>query len=350
MLHPVKNTFDALEVYIQSQKALLARTHSDMDRLRLLREQAAANPDHFFDTFDEKLNDNVFRFDHEPDIAAEVQDKIDWDLFKGQDPTPLRTFAADLRAAHYARSQPSTTQQSALSSAQQLVRRARRSIIEPVLASFELSSDSSDGEPLAPEGLRPACEREQLRRIHLRSKGGLTLRTSGVHVRRDIGDESADVDIATTDGEPVAAASTPGALMASLSSAEPSNPVEFKMPSPRPTRSRRHPLTRPPTTTAKAKVLALQTSQPLEPDKCPPALSPAAKKDKPKSETYKQAWSVSEQHLLERLLTEIPDGEKNRWSKISKAMGGRRTPRQVASRVQKYFEKLKLFGVNVDRA
>jgi hypothetical protein len=37
----------------------------------------------------------------------------------------------------------------------------------------------------------------------------------------------------------------------------------------------------------------------------------------------------------------------HRWSKISKAMGGRRTPRQVASRVQKYFEKLKLFGVTV---
>jgi hypothetical protein len=33
---------------------------------------------------------------------------------------------------------------------------------------------------------------------------------------------------------------------------------------------------------------------------------------KPKPETYKQAWSVSEQHLLERLLEEIPDGEKNR--------------------------------------
>ncbi|KAF8264626.1 hypothetical protein EI94DRAFT_1592431, partial [Lactarius quietus] len=57
-----------------------------------------------------------------------------------------------------------------------------------------------------------------------------------------------------------------------------------------------------------------------------------------KSETYKQAWSVSEQHLLERLLAEIPDGEKKgRWSKISNAMGGRRTPRQVASRVQKIF-------------
>jgi hypothetical protein len=95
-------------------------------------------------------------------------------------------------------------------------------------------------------------------------------------------------------------------------------------------------------------------------------------KTKIKPETYKQAWSVSEQHLLERLLDEIPEGEKNRcvivsfffslffsfrftelppssprWQKISLAMQGRRTPRQVASRVQKYFEKLKRFGVGV---
>lgn len=42
----------------------------------------------------------------------------------------------------------------------------------------------------------------------------------------------------------------------------------------------------------------------------PPALSNA--KGKPRPETYKQAWSVSEQHLLERLLVEIPEGEKNR--------------------------------------
>lgn len=35
--------------------------------------------------------------------------------------------------------------------------------------------------------------------------------------------------------------------------------------------------------------------------------------DKHRSETYKQAWSISEQHLLERLLEEIPDGERNRW-------------------------------------
>ena len=33
---------------------------------------------------------------------------------------------------------------------------------------------------------------------------------------------------------------------------------------------------------------------------------------KPKPETYKQAWSVSEQHLLEQLLEQIPEGEKYR--------------------------------------
>lgn len=81
----------------------------------------------------------------------------------------------------------------------------------------------------------------------------------------------------------------------------------------------------------------------------PPAPEPKADTDKPRPETYKQAWSVSEQHLLERLLEEIPDGERNRWAKISQAMGGRRTPRQVASRVQKYFEKLKRFGVGVEK-
>lgn len=82
------------------------------------------------------------------------------------------------------------------------------------------------------------------------------------------------------------------------------------------------------------------------------------------SETFNLPWSLSEQHLLEKLLSEIPAGEKQRyallavfanhfklknahrrWAKISKAMSGKRTPRQVASRVQKYFEKLKKFGV-----
>jgi hypothetical protein len=229
-------------------------------------------------------------------------------IFSAKDPTPLRAFAADLRAAHNARSQPSTKQQSALSSAQQLVRTAKRTMIEPVLASFELSSDSSDEEQRpAPDSLRSAREKEQLRRIHLR-KSGLTLRASAVHIRRDIDDESAEVDIAT-DGEPLI--STPSSLITSLPSpypAEPPTPSTSRVRSPRLSRVRRPLPSCPPA--AKAKVL---NKQPSEPDRPPPAL-PTAKKEKPKSETYKQAWSVSEQHLLERLLTEIPDGEKNRYA------------------------------------
>jgi hypothetical protein len=166
-------------------------------------------------------------------------------------------------------------------------------MIEPVLASFDLSSDSSsDGEQqLTPD---PAREKEQMRRIRLRNKGGLTLRASGVHIRRDIVDESADVDIATTDSASI-----------SLPSSEPS---QSTMHSPRPTtRSRRPVPARSPATTAKARIRS-------EPDKDAPSMLPSTtKKEKPKSETYKQAWSVSEQHLLERLLSEIPDGEKNRY-------------------------------------
>ncbi|KAJ7680165.1 hypothetical protein B0H17DRAFT_1077071, partial [Mycena rosella] len=56
-------------------------------------------------------------------------------------------------------------------------------------------------------------------------------------------------------------------------------------------------------------------------------------------------WSMSEQNLLERLLEEIPAGDARRYQKISIAMGGRRTPRQMWSRVQKYLQKLKKFGV-----
>ena len=86
--------------------------------------------------------------------------------------------------------------------------------------------------------------------------------------------------------------------------------------------------TRTPATTAKAKIRS-------EPDIC--ARAPPTSKKKPKSETYKQVWPVLELQLLERLLSEIPGGEKNRyerlfligaraqhihfrWSKISKAI------------------------------
>ncbi|CAE6452219.1 unnamed protein product [Rhizoctonia solani] len=66
--------------------------------------------------------------------------------------------------------------------------------------------------------------------------------------------------------------------------------------------------------------------------------------------TFKQNWSLAEQHTLERLLVEIPSTVKFRWVRISEAMGGTRTPRQVASRVQKYYEKMRKLGVTVNSA
>lgn len=76
--------------------------------------------------------------------------------------TPLRVFSADLRAAYYARSQPSQTQQSELSSAQQLVRSARRSIIEPILSSFDRWRVTDARTPREKEQLRRRMRSETM--------------------------------------------------------------------------------------------------------------------------------------------------------------------------------------------
>ena len=47
LISQLQNSFDALELYIQLQKTLLARTQSDADRLPLLLEQVAKDPGHF---------------------------------------------------------------------------------------------------------------------------------------------------------------------------------------------------------------------------------------------------------------------------------------------------------------
>ncbi|KAF9158283.1 hypothetical protein DFQ26_007800 [Actinomortierella ambigua] len=80
--------------------------------------------------------------------------------------------------------------------------------------------------------------------------------------------------------------------------------------------------------------------------------SGGAGQDKPKKEepprppTYNMPWTDDEQRLLERLLEVYPDEPvaAQRFQKISQAMGTR-TPKQVASRVQKYFIKLVKAGL-----
>ncbi|KAF7790654.1 hypothetical protein EIP86_001610 [Pleurotus ostreatoroseus] len=264
------------------------------------------------------------------------------------------------------------------SALQQLVRTKRSLIVDPVLTSFPPLSSDEEGEPPDPEELRKMREREKIRelkkrRIHgdnvLYGLSGLGLRKSdadAVFVRRDQEDESAEVDIGLGDVD--TKMSTDGAVETAASTSSRDFHMEVDTPAtsvfaPDATSSNAvSPVSSVATRTSRARrptQKALQNrkqtrkkaapppppedNEPNEQEDAGPQLD---KKGKPRPETYKQAWSVSEQHLLERLLEEIPDGEKNRWLKISQAMNGRRTARQVASRVQKYYEKLKRFGLD----
>eukprot|EP01118_Nematostelium_gracile_P020214 TRINITY_DN9744_c0_g1_i2.p2 TRINITY_DN9744_c0_g1~~TRINITY_DN9744_c0_g1_i2.p2 ORF type:complete len:359 (-),score=109.97 TRINITY_DN9744_c0_g1_i2:44-1120(-) len=62
---------------------------------------------------------------------------------------------------------------------------------------------------------------------------------------------------------------------------------------------------------------------------------------KEKSQTFNILWTDEEQQRLEELLNIYPDEtvSSHRWKKIAAALGNR-TPKQVASRTQKYFIKL----------
>jgi len=57
--------------------------------------------------------------------------------------------------------------------------------------------------------------------------------------------------------------------------------------------------------------------------------------------SFNKLWTEEEQKKLEELLITYPDEEvqTRRWEKIAAALGTR-TPKQIASRTQKYFMKL----------
>ncbi|KAJ8667294.1 hypothetical protein QAD02_008956 [Eretmocerus hayati] len=67
-----------------------------------------------------------------------------------------------------------------------------------------------------------------------------------------------------------------------------------------------------------------------------------------KPESFNRLWTVEEQCRLEKLLIEYPpeEVEMRRWTKIANALGNR-TPKQVSSRVQKYFLKLTRAGLPI---
>ncbi|OSD00453.1 hypothetical protein PYCCODRAFT_1371070 [Trametes coccinea BRFM310] len=366
-------TLEALEKFIQSQQAVLERTHADIDRLKKLRRNVEVDPPRTLEELSDKLNDPAFRLSEQIDAMPPLPREIDWSLFKGADPTPFKSMAAAAREAYESRNVPPKAPLNPPSELRQLVAQKRTAILDPVLSTFHLPEELallSDDEP-DPEELARAREREKIRELKKRRIegnaaapvfAGLGLRrpaaTQGVFIRQDQEDESAEVDIYMADEDASGRRGTGPASQqvvmdvdAPVSAKSPLQPTPAKAEFASERRSSRKVKAEPKAATVKVKpqAKAKARAKAETPDDSPEPSGPPPrdKNGKAKSETYKQAWSVSEQHLLERLLEEIPEGEKNRWSKISKAMNGRRTARQVASRVQKYYEKLKRFGVEV---
>ena len=297
-------------------------------------------------------------------------------LASPKDTGPLRTFAQSARDRITQRTRPSPCQRSDLSELQRFVKQARRSIVDPILARFaDVSSPEPESEEeIDPIELRRRQEQENIRELkkrQIRPCGlSLPLGTKAVIIRPEVDDEAMDVDVSIDDNEDII-------IPLDNMEAVPSSPVKPKpakavrrppkktanemldddglsacVPVPEKVRLPKNIKVKPPPRSAIASDVESEVEKPKK----------ARGAAKPKPETYKQAWSESEQNLLEQLLEQIPDGERFRyvvslpkvtylitgfrWQKISRAMGGRRTPRQVASRVQKYFEKLKRFGVD----
>ncbi|KAI8647862.1 hypothetical protein BD408DRAFT_407915 [Parasitella parasitica] len=94
-------------------------------------------------------------------------------------------------------------------------------------------------------------------------------------------------------------------------------------------------------------VSRLQSMEPPAPDEYTPTPETNSD-DSSRVLTFNQPWSDQEQQRLQELLITFPDEpvQAQRFNKISKALGTR-TPRQVASRVQKYFIKLAKMGLPV---
>lgn len=339
MDHPLRaSTLQALAEYIEAQKNLITRAQADIDRLRQLQD--IERPIDIRDISEPSI---ALGLGHLVTGVQDLPESIEWSLYDSVDPAPFRDLSHNASQKYILSNEPIKTQHTQLSELQLLVKTTRQTMVDPVLADFALLSepeDLSEDDALSPEELRRQQEHAKIRELKKRKIhfGGLTLpfRDSAVFIRRDMEDESADVDMSLDDTN----------ILNLGDDAFHTPPPPLPLPKPRRSRPSKPHVTKSPHHTAKTPppTKALQSVSPEPKSKTG---SNGKRPSKPKPETYKQAWSDSEQHLLERLLKEIPDGEKNRWVKISKAMGGRRTPRQVASRVQKYFEKLKRFGLDI---
>ena len=256
----------------------------------------------------------------------------------------LYAHALKSRAALIQRNHPVPTQQKPLSELQLFVKRARKTLVDPILARFEKISSpepSSSEEEADPEEVRRQQEREKIRHLKNRKIYGsglsfpasstLSLKpqgTEGVFIRRDIEDETMDVDIDLGDSLEVCEDKMNGDLPSKGSSSALVTDTRAGVRIRRPTIKKAHldgtANIKEKTKKSKSSSVIVPLGPPPDPQSSPEDISPAEnppedlktkrklKGPKPKPETYKQSWSVSEQNLLEQLLEEIPDGEKFR--------------------------------------
>ena len=231
-----------------------------------------------------------------------------------------------------------------------------RKTVDPILARFEKISSpepSSSEEEADPEEVRRQQEREKIRYLKNRKiyGSGLSFPASstlslkpqgieGVFIRHDVDDETMDVDIdlgdglqrgeERMDGDQLSKAKT-GSSFSSVTDTKIG--VRIRRPTIKKASQNGAGDTKEGTTTkisygrpkkSKSSSMVVPLGPPPDPqsppeditlsDNPPEDLKPKRKSKgpKPKPETYKQSWSVSEQNLLEQLLEEIPDGEKFR--------------------------------------
>lgn len=286
------------------------------------------------------------------------------------DSSPLRACAQRRREDFTQRGRPSSTQWSELSELQRFVKISRRTIVDPILAQFaDMSSPEPESEEeIDPEDLLRQQEQQKIRELKKRQiRGcGLSLPLSskagsmGVFIRQDVEEDAMDVDVTIDDDDDL----EPTPFMPPLeldsdtppSSLAPPSPVSSSRPKGTSSASTPGSRVRRPS----KKILGISQSfengdevanavrprkkvklkVPPKPimgedddededeygerleDEQPKAKKTSNRSGKPKPETFKQAWSESEQNLLEQLLEKIPEGEKNRYLSLYALFSG----------------------------
>lgn len=355
-------TLATLDAFLDSQRQLISRTQADLQKLALLREKALKDPVAFIENANDEFDDAAFKIsEHE---TPRIPENIDWSLYNLSDPARF----SKIHIPGPPLLSDATKKKPTPSELQNFVRQAADDILgdfTPYVPPPDPDGeDEEDAEAANEQRLAELVNIGRIKQLPKKPAPSRRRVPSGLRLRHEIDaivlGSKGDLENTSSVGSPTD--NTPQVRLRSQRIRRPtlraeqayhqlqsqittaSNPLRIKIPSLRALHS--------PTADPINDGLSDVTSSDI-PVATPPQEEDESLKDSNKtrrrsvhSETFNKPWSPTEQRLLEKLLEEIPHGEKNRWSKISKAMAGKRTPRQVASRVQKYFEKLKKFGVD----